>query len=124
MVSIRFPDMLSINKTNLVYDDKEATLINLKTLLNCDKRMLLGDPSFGSYAREYLFEQNDSLLRDIIVDGIYSTIVAYMPQLSLTRSNIKVTSDGDKVSAEISCINNIDATVNNYNIDLITRGEE
>lgn len=124
MVSIRFPDMLSINKTNLVYDNKEATLINLKTLLNCDKRMLLGDPAFGSYAREYLFEQNDSLLRDIIVDGIYSTIVAYMPQLSLTRSNIKVTSDGDKVSAEISCINNIDATVNNYNIDLITRGEE
>ena len=124
MVSIRFPDMLSINKTNLVYDNSEATLINLKTLLNCDKRMLLGDPAFGSYAREYLFEQNDSLLRDIIVDGIYSTIVAYMPQLSLTRSNIKVTSDGDTVSAEISCINNIDATVNNYNIDLITRGEE
>lgn len=124
MISIKFPEMLSINKTNLIYDNSEATLVNLKTLLNCDKKTLLGDPAFGSYAKEYLFEQNDSLLRDIIVDGIYSTIIAYMPQLTLTRSNIKVTSDGHKVSANISCINNIDATVNNYNIDLITRGEE
>ena len=124
MISIKFPDMLSINGVNLIYDNSDATLSNLRTLLNCDKKMLLGDPSFGSYAREYLFEQNDSLLRDIIIDGVYSTIVAYMPQLTLTRSNIKVTSDGSKVSANISCINNIDATVNNYNIDLITRGEE
>ena len=97
MVSIKFPEMISINKTNLIYDNSEATLCNLKTLLNCDKKMLMGDPSFGSYAKEYLFEQNDSLLRDIIVDGIYSTIVAYMLQLTLTRSNIKVMSDGNKV---------------------------
>ena len=124
MISIKFPDMLSINKVNLEYDNYQATLSNLKTLLNCGKRMLLGDPAFGSYAREYLFEQNDSLLRDIIVDGIYTTIVTYMPQLSLSRSNITVTSDGNKVSAKISCINNIDATVNNYNIDILTRGEE
>lgn len=124
MVSIKFPDMLSINKVNIIYENKDATLSNLKILLNCDKKMLLGDPAFGSYAKEYLFEQNDSLLRDIIVDGIYTTIRTYMPQLSLTRENIKVTSDGHTVSANISCINNIDATVNNYNIDLITRGEE
>ena len=124
MVSIKFPDMLSLNKVNLLYDNSEATLSNLRTLLNCDKKMLLGDPAFGSYAKEYLFEQNDSLLRDIIIDGIYTTIVTYMPQLTLSRSNINVKSDGYKVSANISCINNIDATVNNYNIDLITRGEE
>lgn len=124
MVSIKFPNMLSVNKVNLLYDNNESTLNNLKVLLNCDRNILLGDPAFGSYAREYLFEQNDSMLRDIIIDGVYTTIRRYMPQLSLTRSNIDVTSDGYKVSANISCINNIDATVNNYNIDLITQGEE
>jgi len=124
MISIKFPDMLSINKTNLIYDNSESTLNNLRVLLHCDRRMMLGDPAFGSYAREYLFEQNDAMLREIIVDGIYTTIRRYMPQLSLTRSNITVTSDGYRVSANISCINNIDATVNNYNIDLITQGEE
>ena len=124
MISIKFPEMLSINKVNLIYDNSESTLNNLRILLNCDKRMMLGDPAFGSYAKEYLFEQNDSLLRDIIIDGIYTTITTYMPQLTLSRSNINVKSDGYRVSAEISCINNIDATVNNYNIDLITRGEE
>lgn len=124
MISIKFPDMLSLNKVNLIYDNSEATLSNLRTLLHCDRNIMFGDPAFGSYAREYLFEQNDAMLREIIVDGIYTTIRRYMPQLSLTRSNITVTSDGHKVSANISCINNIDATVNNYNIDLITQGEE
>ena len=124
MISIKFPDMLSLNKVNLIYDNSEATLSNLRTLLHCDRKTMIGDPAFGSYAREYLFEQNDSMLRDIIIDGVYTTIRRYMPQLSLTRSDIKVTSDGYKVSANISCINNIDATVNNYNIDLITEGEQ
>ena len=124
MISIKFPDMLSISSVNLIYNNKEATLSNLRILLNCDKGMLLGDPAFGSYAREYLFQQNDSLLKDIIIDGVYTTIRTYMPQLTISRSNIDVTSDGDTVSANISCINNIDATINNYIIDLITRGEE
>lgn len=124
MISIKFPDMLSVNKVNLLYTNSDSTLNNLRVLLNCDRKTLLGDPAFGSYAREYLFEQNDAMLREIIVDGVYTTIRRYMPQLSLSRSNITVTSDGYKVSANISCINNIDATVNNYNIDLLTQGEE
>lgn len=47
MYSIKFPDMLSSAKTNLVAD-KAASLSNLKLLLKSKRGELFGDPYFGT----------------------------------------------------------------------------
>ena len=82
--------------------DREAAISNLKLVLSSDKRTLLGDPFFGTELKKYLFEQNDSLIPDIIVDQIYSAIVTYVPQIILERKNIVIKQDKTKVYAEVT----------------------
>ena len=71
-----------------------ATFSNLKLILSSTKNSLLGDPDFGSLLRNKLFEQNTPLLQDLIIDDIYTTILTFMPQLALKRSDITVSSNG------------------------------
>lgn len=117
MYSIAFPNMLSSAKVNLV-KDREATKSNLRLLLLSPKYSLLGDPYFGNLLLTYLYEQNNTVLRDIIIDEIYMCITTFMPQLSLTRKDIKITSDKTDIYAQINCINLIDKQPDLYVINL------
>ncbi len=46
MNAVKFPDMLSNNKTNII-KDLDATKQNMALLLKSFKKTLLGDPYYG-----------------------------------------------------------------------------
>lgn len=118
MLSIAFPNMFSRTYTNVV-QDYNATLQNLKLLLWSEKGELFGDPYYGTGLKRYLNDPNDAILRDVLIDDIYTAIATFMPQIYIKRSDIKVTSDRSKVVVSISALNRADFTTNMYNIVLL-----
>ena len=119
MYSINFPKMFSNSYTNLL-SDYDATLNNLKMLLYSDKYSLLGDPYYGTNIKRMLYNQNGTLLKDILIDDIFSAIVNFMPQIRVDRKDIEVKQDKQKIWVAIRCTNMIDYTTNLYEIQLIT----
>ena len=119
MNAVRFPKMFNSNKTAIV-KDKEATEQNLKSLLASFKKTLLGDPYFGSNLQKILFEHNNVVLQDLVIDDIYSAITAFMPQIRVIRDNITVTSDGNTVIVNIRAQNMLDYTFSEYSLKLLT----
>lgn len=119
MNAVRFPDMLSSNKTAIV-KDKDATRQNLEMLLQSEKLTLLGDPYFGTNLSKLFFEYNNVVLQDIIIDDIYSAINTYMPQVRVLRDNINLTSVGNTVNVHIVAQNLLDYSFDEYDIRLLT----
>ena len=117
MYSINFPKMFTSSKT-LLLEDHAATLSNLKLLLASDRGGLFGDPYYGTILKRFIFDQNDLIVKDLIIDAIYSAIITFMPQISIERNNITITSDETDVYASIYCINIIDYETDMYNINL------
>lgn len=118
LYSIAFPDMMSSNRINLV-TDKDATYSNLYLILKTvTKDCLFGDPYYGTNLLRVIYQQNSVFLREIVVDEIYTAIITYIPQLRLTRKNIKVTSEGTRLYAEISAINVLNQQLDLYKIEL------
>lgn len=118
MISIAFPKMFNRGVTNVV-TDYYATLQNLKMLLWSEKGELFGDPYYGTGLKKYLYEQNDAVLRDILIDDIYTAIATFMPQIKVERKGITINSDGAKITATIEALNRADFQTNLYNIVLL-----
>lgn len=119
MNAVRFPKMFNSNKTALV-KDKDATEQNIKALLSSFKKTLLGDPYFGSNLQKLLFEHNNVIIQDLIVDDVYSALNAYIPQIRVLRNNITVTSNGNSVSITIRAQNLLDYTFSEYSLNLLS----
>lgn len=117
MNSIAFPIMLNTTSTKLVYDH-EATLQNLKLVLLSERGELFGDPYFGCVLKKFIYQQSDAILANLIIDSIYTTIITFMPQLRLSRKDIRVTTDGYNVFSTISCINVLDYVTDMFTIQL------
>lgn len=122
MYSFNFPEMVSNTNANIIKDHK-ATASNLKLLLLSDKYSLFGDPYFGTSLKKLIFEPNNAVLRDLIIDDIYIAILTFMPQVRVERKNITVTSSLGEVYVNIKALNLLDYTVDLYNINL-TGAEE
>lgn len=122
MKSIAFPIMLGNSSTNII-KDHDATSSNLKLLLLSDKASLFGDPYFGTNIKKLIHDQNNIVIRDLVIDDIYTAITTFMPQIIVKRGDIKVTSDRSNVYVNIKCLNLIDYTTDLYNINL-TSDEE
>lgn len=122
MYSIAWPDMVSNMNTSLV-QDREATISNLKLILLSDKYSLFGDPYYGTNLKKLTYDQNNQVIRDLVVDDIYTAILTFMPQLIVNRRDIKVTSDKQNVFVEIKALNMLDFNTDLYNINL-TGSEE
>ena len=123
MYSIAFPNMFNSART-LLFEDHKATLSNLKLLLRSERASLLGDPYFGVLLKRILFELNNNVLRDLIIDEIYTSIITFMPQIKLNRSDIAITSNGIDVFAEIRGLNLIDYQTDMFNICLTNNSDE
>lgn len=117
MYSIAFPKMVS-STTCQLYEGHKATASNLKLMLLSDKYALLGDPYFGTNLKKLMFELNNQVLIDLVVDDIYLAIKTFMPQLIVERDNIEVTSDKAKVYINIKGTNLLDYQTDMYNISL------
>ena len=122
MYSIGFPDMFSSTKTNLV-SDHQATAQNILLMLKSDRTSLFGDPYFGTILKKLIYEQNDLILQDIVIDELYTSILTFMPQVRLSRNDIKLRAEKSALYATIKCTNLIDFQTDLYDIKL-TNDEE
>lgn len=118
MNAISFPNMLSANRTQIVFD-KDATQQNLKYLLLSTKKEMLGDPYFGVNLKKLIFEKNNVILRDLVIDDIYTNIGIFMPQIRVERKNITVESNGNLVTVYIKAQNLLDYSFDEYSINLL-----
>lgn len=123
MNSIQFPIMFNNTATSVV-EDYDATLQNLKLLLLSDRGGLFGDPYYGTILKQLMFEQNNFVLKDIVIDSIYTTIIQFMPQIKVNRKDITIVQDGSKLQANIKAINMLDFQTDLYNISLMNYQEE
>ena len=120
--SIKFPDMFSNASTNMV-DGHEATAQNLINTLYASKSSHFGDPYFGSNIKRRIFEQNDIILRDLIIDDIYTAISTFMPQIRVERKDIEIVQDRATIHANLKVKNLIDFNVEEFSIALFNLEE-
>lgn len=119
MYSIAFPEMVS-NTTTYLTKDSSATLSNISLLLQSWQGALLGDPGFGTNLKKYVYSQNNVILKDILIDDIYASLLQFIPQIYVKREDIRLTQKNDVLECTINCINKQDNQPNMYQIDLIT----
>ena len=113
--------MLGTYKTNTVHG-KEATKSNLSLTLLSFKDTLLGDPYFGTNLNRFIYDQADSIIKDLVIDDIYTAILAFMPQLLVRRKDIDVSLNGTTVVLVIQAMNKLNQQIDLYSISLT--GEE
>lgn len=119
MQSISFPKMFT-NTTTRLLSDHEATVSNLRLLLLSEKNSLFGDPYFGTNIRKLIFEPNNVVLQDIVIDEIYTAILQFMPQVLVKRTDITIVQQGSDLFVTIRALNLLDYTTDLYNINLIS----
>lgn len=119
MVSIAFPNMLGASNTNLVYD-KDAVRSNLELLINVERKSLFGDPAFGLALKKVLFEQNGSIIVDLLIDELYTSIMTFIPQVVLDRKDIRIVCQGSSLVAQVRCTYRIDNTSDLFSIALMS----
>lgn len=117
MYSFGFPNMLN-GVTSNILEDKEAVKSNLVLMLNIERMSLFGDPYFGTSLKKIIFEQPNSIIVDLVIDEIYTTIITFIPQIFVTRKDISITTNGTDVFASISCTYRFDNTSDLYVINL------
>lgn len=117
MYSFDFPSMLNSNTAKLV-KNKDAVRSNVLLLLQSEKKTLLGDPFFGSRLKRMLFEQSNSLIADLVIDEIYTTLTTFIPQIYLTRKDIELLSDRTDIYVTIKYTYLLDNTQDLYTISL------
>ena len=115
--SIAFPDMLSSTRMNVISED-DATTSNLRLLLLSPRKSLFGDPYYGNELKDVIFSQSGQIIKDLIVDEIYTAIAVFMPQLSVSRDDISIETDGVELYTTLKATNLLNYTTNLYNIKL------
>ena len=115
--------MFSTNSTNVWKEDEylATTKQNAKLTLQTMRGELFGDPYFGLMLKQYLFDQNSYVLRDIIIDMIYTQLALFLPQVRVNRKDISIIQDLQKgtLICNFSGINQIDYTVNTFELVLL-----
>lgn len=104
----------------MTVDDKQATLSNLKLLLKSSKKSLFGDPFFGTNLMDLFYAQNNVAIKDLVIDEIYTSIIQFMPQMNLKRSDITITQDKTDLYVNIKASNSNDISTDMYSIKLMT----
>lgn len=117
MYSFSFPQMLRSN-TSVLLKDKEAVRSNLLLILRSEQLSHFGDPMFGCRLKQAIFEQERSLVVDLLIDEIYTTIITFIPQVFLTRKDIELTTDGTDIFATVKYTFVLDNTSDLYTINL------
>ena len=102
----------------------EATRECVYLLLNSEKRDLFGDPDFGIRLKRFLYDQNNLILKDLLIDEIYTQLCIFCPQIFLERKNIDIKQENNKLYAIITYKNRIDFKTNTLNLVLLEKEEE
>ena len=118
MKATNFPKMFGTTTSTSIITDKKATLNNLKLLLGSEKTTLFGDPYYGIRLKYRMFDQNGRILKDIIIDEIYTQIKLFMPQIRVERKDIDLVQDKVGIIANIRVTHITDYTQENYSLVL------
>lgn len=123
MRSIKFPKMFNTNSTNVWKSSeyKQMTTQNTILLLQSERGELFSDPYYGIMLKHFLYNQNNYVLKDQLVDMIYTQLAIFIPQIKIDRNDIEIIQDKKKgkVYIQFSGINQIDYQVNTYNLVLL-----
>ena len=127
MRSIKFPHMFNTNSTRVWKSSEHlnATKQNTKLVLYSERGELIGDPYFGLMLRHFMFDQNNYILRDQIIDMIYTQLAIFIPQVHVERKDITIFQDREKAKlyCEFSGVNQIDYQLNTYNLTLYSNSD-
>jgi phage baseplate assembly protein W len=98
---------------------------NTKLVLQCERGELIGDPYFGLLLRHFMFDQNNYVLRDQIIDMIYTQLAVFIPQVHVERKDINIFQDREKAKlyCEFTGVNQIDYQLNTYQLVLLNENE-
>lgn len=127
MNCIGFPKMFGGRSSTVVKtDDKnsEATKECIYLLVSSEKREMFGDPDFGVRLKYYTFDQNNYVLRDILIDELYTQITTFCPQIYIDRKNIIIKQSGKNLLATISYKNVKDFVTNTFELVLLSEDED
>jgi phage baseplate assembly protein W len=112
--------MFNTNTSNIWLENEygKATRQNVLLLLQSERGELECDPYFGLLLKHYLFNPNSYILKDILIDTIYTQIAIFLPQVKVSRNSIDIVSDiqKGKLYCKFSGINQIDYTHNTFNL--------
>lgn len=127
MRSLKYPNMFRVNSSE-VWEDSEyaqATLQNMGLVMRSFRDELLGDPYFGNSLNKYLFDQNNYILKDAIIDTIYPQLISFIPQLKIDRKDVEIIQDRKKgqLICKFTGVSQIDYQVYTYNTVLIDSSE-
>ena len=123
MYSFAFPRMLNSTTSNLLLD-KEAIRSNMILLLSSERDTLFGDPYYGAELKKHIFEQSSSIIPDLLIDELYTTIKTFMPQVYLTRKDITVYVKKTTLFVDIHYYYIIDNTSDLFTIKLTDSSDE
>lgn len=125
MNSINFPKIFNGNATKVQSDESsnKSILQWLHLLLSSEAGTMHGDPDFGLRLKRYMFDQNNYILRDILIDEIYTQITTFCPEVYLERKNITIESNGYEIYATIVCKNQKTFETNMFDL-VLYRNEE
>ena len=120
MRSYKFPNMFRPNSSRIWQETEynNATKQNVLLLLQSERGELECDPYFGILLKHYMFNQNSYILKDMLIDTLYTQIAIFLPQVKVTRNSIELISDRLKgrIYCKFSGINQIDYTHNTFNL--------
>lgn len=127
MRSFKFPKMFKTNTSEIwsEADYGKATRQNVLLLLQSERGELICDPYFGILLKHYLFNQNNYILKDILIDTIYTQIAIFLPQVKISRNDINIVTDSlrGRLYCTFSGISQIDYTHNTYNLLLFENSD-
>lgn len=128
MRSYKFPKMFQPNSSRIWRADEynKATRQNVLLLLQSERGELECDPYFGILLKRYMFNQNSYILKDMLIDTIYTQIAIFLPQVKVTRESIDIITDIQKgrLYCSFSGINQIDYTHNTFNLLLFDENRQ
>lgn len=128
MRSYKFPKMFRSNSSQIWRADEygKATRQNALLLLQSERGELECDPYFGILLKHYMFNQNSYVLKDMLIDTLYTQIAIFLPQIKVTRNSVDIISDiqKGKLYCKFSGINQIDYTHNTFNLLLFDEARQ
>ena len=120
MRSFKFPKMFNSNSSQIWLENEynKATRQNALLLLQSERGEFECDPYFGILLKHYMFNQNSYILKDMLIDTIYTQIAIFLPQIHISRNSIDIISDNlnGRLHCTFSGINQIDYTHNTFNL--------
>ena len=116
------PNSTNVWKTSEYLD---ATKQNAFLTLQTERGELACDPYFGLMLKHYMFSQNNYVLKDMLIDIIYTQLALFLPQIKINRNSIEIIQDKERGKAycRFSGTNQIDYTHSTFNLLLFENSD-